>query len=395
MTLAARPRLRGLPRPAVALGVLVLVLANAPADTLFEKQQQLHGVNGRIVDTKTRLKSLQDQELTLKRQIAVLDDQLARIAESIAQEQAKLERLRQQVEAAKAELAAKEEALAQHVANFSRRMRFLYKSGRVSGLELVFSAFNFADLMNRIFFFNDIVREDRRELEQLRLERKAIQTLKADLEAKHTQQTALVKRIKDQQAQLAGVRADRLAKEQELQSLQGLLQRELDEMEAQRAALQAEIARLIQESLRARSSGRWIWPVDGVITQGFGCSPYFFEPYDPNCASHHFHSGIDIANDYGTRIHAADGGIVHNFATSCSWNPDQLCGYGRYVILVHGGGFISLYGHLSGWAIADGSQVAKDTVVGYLGSSGASTGPHLHFEIDLGGTPVNPLSYLP
>lgn len=386
---AAVPRLmRRAFRPAVALAALVLLLSNASADLILDKQQELQGVNGRIVDTKTRLKTLQDQEQTLKREIAGLNGQLVQIAATIEREQVKLETLRQQVEAAKAELAAKEEALAQHIANFSKRMRFMYKSGRVNGVQLVFSAINFTDLMNRVIFFNDIVREDRRELAQLRAERKAIAALKADLEAKHAQQAALVKSIKDQQAQLEAVRIQRLAKEQQMQALEVLLQKELDEMEGQRAALQAEIARLIQESQRARSSGRWIWPVEGVLTQGFGCSPYWFEPYDPDCPSRHFHSGIDIANSYGTPVRAADGGIVHNY------DYGQY-GYGRYVIVVHGGGFTSLYGHLSGWAIEEGSPVAKGTVIGYMGSSGASTGPHLHFEIDLAGTPVNPLSYLP
>jgi len=165
-------------------------------------------------------------------------------------------------------------------------------------------------------------------------------------------------------------------------------------MEAQRATLQAQIASLIHESFRARSSGKWNWPIDGVITQGFGCTSYPFEPYDPTCPSHHFHSGIDIATDYGTPVHASDGGIVHNFTMGCTWGGG-LCGYGRYVVIVHAGGFTSLYGHLSSWAVGDGVQVNKDTVIGYEGSTGNSTGPHLHFEIDLAGTPVDPLAYLP
>jgi murein DD-endopeptidase MepM/ murein hydrolase activator NlpD len=78
----------------------------------------------------------------------------------------------------------------------------------------------------------------------------------------------------------------------------------------------------------------------------------------------------------------------------CLWGGG-LCGYGRYVVIVHAGGFTTLYGHLSGYAVADGTQVDKDTVIGYEGSTGNSTGPHVHFEIDLAGTPVDPLAYLP
>ena len=273
-------------------------------------------------------------------------------------------------------------------------MRIMYKSGQVNGLELIFSAANFTDLLNRAFFFNDIVREDRRQLAELQRERAAIEAMKADLEAKQAQQAQVVKQIQDQKAQLQAVRDQRAASEAQIAAIEAQFRQQLAEMEAQRAALQAQIAALVSESFRARSSGRWKWPIDGVITQGFGCTSYPFEPYDPSCPTLHFHSGIDIATDYGTPVHASDGGIVHDYTMGCSYGGG-LCGYGHYVVIVHAGGFISLYGHLSSYAVADGTQVDKDTVIGYEGSTGNSTGPHLHFEIDLGGTPVDPLAYLP
>jgi murein DD-endopeptidase MepM/ murein hydrolase activator NlpD len=218
--------------------------------------------------------------------------------------------------------------------------------------------------------------------------------MKADLEAKQAEQAQVVKQIKDQKAQLQTVRDQRAAREQQIAAIEAQFQRQLAEMQAQRAALQEQIAALIRESYRARSSGKWKWPMDGVITQGFGCTSYPFEPYEPSCPSKHFHSGLDIAADYGTPVHAADGGIVHNFTMGCSWGGG-LCGYGRYVIIVHAGGFTTLYGHLSSWAVGDGVQVEKDTVIGYEGSTGNSTGAHVHFEMDLAGMPVDPLAYLP
>jgi murein DD-endopeptidase MepM/ murein hydrolase activator NlpD len=300
--------------------------------------------------------------------------------------------LGQQVAAAKQQLADKEAELAKHIEQFGTRMRIMYKSGQVSGLELVFSAVNFTDLLNRAFFFNDIVREDRRQMDELQKERAAIEAMKADLEAKRAQQAEVVKQIQQQKAQLQTVRDQRAASEAQIAAIEARFAQQLAQMEAQRAALQAQIASLLAESFRARSSGHWKWPMDGVITQGFGCTSYPFEPYDASCPSHHFHSGIDLATDYGTPVHAADGGIVHNYSMGCGGG---LCGYGHYVVIVHAGGFTSLYGHLSSYGVADGTQVDKDAIIGYEGSTGNSTGPHLHFEIDLGGTPVDPLAYLP
>ena len=94
-------------------------------------------------------------------------------------------------------------------------------------------------------------------------------------------------------------------------------------------------------------------------------------------------------------MRAADGGFVHNFTMTCSWTTAYLCGYGHYIIIVHANGFATLYGHLSNYAQANGSEVVKGEVIGYEGSTGNSTGAHLHFEIDINGTPVNPLIYLP
>jgi murein DD-endopeptidase MepM/ murein hydrolase activator NlpD len=379
---------------ALAIAVLTAALLTTISDTVYDKQHQLQGLNGQIVATKTQIAQLLGQERQLQGEIAAFDAQLRAVQVQIDQETAKLVLLGQQVDQAKEQLALKQAELAQHIADFGRRMRIMYKSGQISGLELIFSAANFTDLMNRVVFFNVIVREDRRQVAELQKERAAIEAMKADLEAKQAEQARVVKQVQDQKAQLQAVRDQRAAREQQIAAIEAQFQRLLADMEAQRAALQAQIASLIHESFRARSSGKWKWPMDGVITQGFGCTSYPFEPYDPTCPSHHFHSGIDLATDYGTPVHASDGGIVHNFTMGCTWGGG-LCGYGRYVIMVHAGGFTTLYGHLSSWAVGDGVQVDKDTVIGYEGSTGNSTGPHLHFEIDLGGMPVDPLAYLP
>lgn len=379
---------------ALAIAVLTVVLLSTVSETVYDKQHQLQGLNGQIIATRTQIRQLLDQEHALQAQIAALDAQLASVQAQVDQETAKLVVLGQEVDQAKEQLAQKQAELAKHIADFGHRMRIMYKSGQVNGLELVFSAANFTDLMNRIFFFNDIIREDRRQLGELQKERAAIEAMKADLEAKQAEQAQVVKQIKDQKAQLQSVRDQRAAREQQIAAIEAQFQQQLAEMQAQRAALQAQIAALIRESFRARSSGKWKWPLDGVITQGFGCTSYPFEPYEPSCPSKHFHSGIDIAADYGTPVHAADGGIVHNFTMGCTWGGG-LCGYGRYVVIVHAGGFTTLYGHLSSWAVGDGVQVDKDTVIGYEGSTGNSTGPHVHFEMDLAGMPVDPLAYLP
>jgi murein DD-endopeptidase MepM/ murein hydrolase activator NlpD len=124
-----------------------------------------------------------------------------------------------------------------------------------------------------------------------------------------------------------------------------------------------------------------------TLTQGFGCSPYSIEPWNSYLGCN-FHNGVDLATSYGTPIHAADGGVVA-YAGWCD------CGLGYYVKIDHGNGFQTLYGHMSEYYVTAGESVAKDDVIGAVGSTGNSTGPHVHFIVDYDGVDQDPLSYLP
>lgn len=130
---------------------------------------------------------------------------------------------------------------------------------------------------------------------------------------------------------------------------------------------------------RANSSPN-LWPVDGPITGSFG------ERIDPFNGEGAFHSGVDIGSEYGRPVIAPADGVV-TFA-------DFLGGYGKAVMVDHGHGISTRYGHLSGFAVAPGQQVHRGDVIGYVGLSGRSTGPHLHYEVRINDTPVNPYKYL-
>jgi murein DD-endopeptidase MepM/ murein hydrolase activator NlpD len=136
------------------------------------------------------------------------------------------------------------------------------------------------------------------------------------------------------------------------------------------------------------ATGSFMYPVERyTFTQGFGCSPYWFEPWVASVGCN-YHNGIDLANDAYTPIMAADGGTVDQVG----WCD---CGLGYYVRVDHGNGFRTLYGHMAEYPWASvGQQVAKGDVVGPMGSSGNSTGPHLHFIVNYQGVDQDPLWYL-
>jgi murein DD-endopeptidase MepM/ murein hydrolase activator NlpD len=123
-----------------------------------------------------------------------------------------------------------------------------------------------------------------------------------------------------------------------------------------------------------------LWPVEGQVTGSFG------ERIDPFNGEGAFHSGVDISSPYGTPVIAPADGVV-TFT-------DNLGGYGRAIMIDHGNGISTRYGHLSGFAVTAGQAVHRGDVIGYVGASGRSTGPHLHYEVRINDTPVNPYKYL-
>jgi len=164
----------------------------------------------------------------------------------------------------------------------------------------------------------------------------------------------------------------------------------LDQLHALRtsALSGATMVGLTMGLTRNASTADWIkanaapnlWPVEGQITGSFG------ERIDPFNGEGAFHSGVDIGCSYGTKIIAPADGLV--VAT------ETMGGYGRIIIIDHGNGISTRYAHLSGYAVTAGQRVNRGDVIGYVGESGRSTGPHLHYEVRINDTPVNPYKYL-
>jgi murein DD-endopeptidase MepM/ murein hydrolase activator NlpD len=205
----------------------------------------------------------------------------------------------------------------------------------------------------------------------------------AQLATKIAQTRYEMARLKNQSSQLA-------------QAVTDMLQRQQDAIIA--AAMQSVWAQLqlwlesnnvgnITTSAGHSTKYRFIWPEPSAqISQPFGPSTYWFEP--PYGSYPHFHTGIDLVEPFGSPVFAADDGVVALVGSSSS-------GYGTYVVIAHAGGFDTLYGHLSATLVKAGQRVTQGTPVGLEGSTGNSTGPHVHFELRIGQKPVDPRPYLP
>lgn len=223
----------------------------------------------------------------------------------------------------------------------------------------------------------------KKQLSQLVALHKQQEKSMAELETKIAETRWELSRLKWQSAHLA-------------QQVTDMLQQQQDAIIA--AAMQAVWTQLqlwtesnnvgqIATSAGHSTRYRFIWPEPSAkISQPFGPSTYWFEP--AYGAYPHFHTGIDLVEPFGSAVYAADDGVVALVGTSSS-------GYGRYVVIAHAGGLATLYGHLSATLVKVGQRVNQGQVVGLEGSTGNSTGPHLHFELRIGQKPVDPTPYLP
>src|SRR5436305_5012049 len=239
----------------------------------------------------------------------------------------------------------------------------------------ILKAKNLGELSQREMYINTLMSNDRDALDQLR---GALQDQSAQQAKVNKARDLMRQRRKD-----AGDKLKSLAGQLKVQAqLQGALNDRLADYaaEAEAAAneegnIQALLAKAQGGATGPASAAGLIWPCRGPLTSPFGMR------WGP------MHQGQDIACGYGTAIHAAKAGTVV-FA-------GVMSGYGNVVIIDHGGGFSTLYAHQSRMAVSQGQHVGQGDIIGFVGSTGHSTGPHLHFETRFGGTPRNPIPYLP
>jgi len=369
----------------------------SPGDTACQQLEQAKQAQAstrqKLQDIQRSLADAQQKADRTRAYLGELDGQVAHQQAVIADTQAKLRETQRRIRFTEAEVARREAHLQVRQGLLAQRVRALDKEGSVDYLELVVTSSTFAQLVDRVMVMQEIVRGDQHLVDTLRQDRDEVRALDGRLQAQQAEQAVLLEQQEDEQAQLEQTRRAQQDALAYYAQLEAQFERQRQELEAEKARIDALVSQLqAQYGGQARvlggGSGRFSWPERGPITQGFGCTDFLAEPYDPSCPTRHFHTGLDIACSFGTPIAAADAGVVSY--VNYGWGG----GYGNFVLITHGNGFATLYAHLSAIAVTAGQGVVRGQVIGAEGSTGFSTGPHLHFEIRLNGAYQNPLSYL-
>lgn len=372
----------------------------AYADDLDDQVQDLQGqIDSSRLEQENWQQVIEDVSAKLKQIQADLDAANARL-QSIQTKQAEINA---QIAQTQNEIVKMEAYLKTRQDVLNRRVRAIYMHGQLNYLEVILGANSFSDFANRVELLKRVIRSDYNLILEIQKQKAAIEAKKAQLEEDKRQLDALAaeaektrqeiaKKKAEQQKVLDAAKSNKAAAAQmeqdlnaQLASVRNLIQQRLAAAEAARQAAQQQSASDDEggggsDDNYVQGTGAMGWPCSGPITSPFGYRTH------PIFGTTIFHAGIDIGVDYGTPIHAADSGVV----VYSGW----ISGYGNAVIIDHGGGISTLYGHNQSLAVSEGQSVSKGSVIAYAGSTGNSTGPHCHFEVDVNGSPVNPMGYL-
>ena len=383
---------------AVALAFAGAVATAARAETAAELQQKLENARSRIDAAKDKKATLNQQISGLDGKLAAiqdrldgLGDQIASVEERLSVTREKLALLRKELRLKRLELEKAQAKLELEQRNFQERVVLSYKSEDLDYVDVLLASSSFEDLISRVNVIHDLLGGNDDLVGDLEATRDEVDAEKKAIAEREGAVADAAKVLQEKSDELAALRAAQAAsqaaalavRQQKTSTLKGV-NKDLAELERQESQLLAEsqaLAGVVGGSgSSGGGSGSLSWPVNGPVTSAFGWRIH------PILGYKKFHTGIDIGVGYGVPIRSSAAGTV----IYASW----MGGYGNVIIVDHGDGLSTLYAHQAGLAVGTGAHVARGQTVGYVGSTGFSTGPHLHFEVRVNGNPVDPMGYL-
>lgn len=346
-------------------------------DKLKQEQDQ---VNKEIKKTQQLMNQVKSEKKSVSKAIEELDLKLNQAEDELSNVEGLLSTLENQIAVTTRELERASTDASGQKELLKKRVRVMYENGNVGYLSVILDSASFSDFISRLDFLKEIINFDMNLLDKMKTHRDSVADKRNQLESELKEKERLKNQIADKKDQVE------VAKQGREKALKDLT-KDLKELERQEDALLAQSNEVAKKIISLQSSSQYIggkigWPAPGYskIT-----SPYGYRTH-PILKKKKLHTGIDIAVPSGTTVVAANSGTV----IFSGYNG----GYGNTVIIDHGGKISTLYAHNSKLLVKVGDKVEKGKAITKSGSTGLSTGPHLHFEVRENGQHVDPMKYL-
>ena len=382
---------------ALLCAVLLLTGNTAPAMAAKVTQADIDALKGDASDLdkkqkeiQSKLSDLKDDKAAAVEKKSLLDDQIANTNARISNTESQISDYNALISQAEAELADAQQREEAQYDLFCKRVREMEERGTVSYWSVLFKATSFSNLLGRLDFINEVMDYDRQVIEDLQTLQAEIEEKKTGLEASRAELVTAKAELESQKKQLAAQREEANKLVKEIDDNAAEYQATLDALEAEERRIEQQVKQLqkqLEEQMAAEGKnyntnpGGYIWPVDSrYITSTVGGRN------SPGGVGSTNHKGTDIGRvGYTSPVYAAKAGTVIVATRSSS--------YGNYVVISHGTGNTTLYAHMSSIKVSVGTYVQQGQTIGITGSTGHTTGPHLHFEVVENGVRVNPLSH--
>lgn len=357
---------------------------NAPKKNTQELKKELNSIQNQMKYLRSKIQRKHNEARAVRRDLAEIDRNLETTQQNLQSTERRLRNARvEQKELAK-RLDMLTERLQKREALLKARLKAAYKHRSVSYISVLVGARSMDDLLSRGYVLGRIVRTDRALMLAVREDRDKMAAAKKRQDALVTQIALLERRLTRQAVEYEYAQGEKKQALGQINQERAAYERQLAELEAESRSIAARIRAMQQTPAgRARAqtpfSGRFGRPVSGAVTSRFGMR------FHPIFKVNKMHTGIDYGARHGTPISAAGDGVVIE--------AGYRRGYGNTVIIDHGGGIATLYAHCSALLVSEGRQVKRGQTIARVGSTGYSTGPHLHFEVRVNGEPVNPAAY--
>ena len=362
-----------------------------PRSLLYSEnlEEELDKVKNQREQTKKEIEEAKKAEASYIKQVNQVEGNLIKALAELDDASTKLADKKKEVDKITIELVIKgkeladlEKELTEKISLLNNRMAEIYKKKNYNLIELLFETDSFIKLFSKFKLMNLLAKQDLEIMQDIKFKRDSTINIKENI-------AELKSREKSEKEKLEKLESDAEQKKKEIDSIytkkKSLLSQTranknaLIAMEKQLEAKEAEITKKLEALRYGNAPGKLTFPTKGILTSGFG------NRISPISGTMRFHAGIDIGNDSGTPVVAAASGEVVQ--------AGYMGGYGYAVIIYHGGGFSTVYGHLSKFAVSTGQKVQRNQIIGYVGSTGYATGPHLHFEVRVNGAPQNPFNF--
>ena len=388
---------------AISLSISALPNTSVSAKSLSELQKERNNLAQQTKDAKSKLAEAQKKQENVMSEIQAMDAVVNAAQREVDEAQADLDDINQRLEESKQAYEEATQKREQQFETLSGRMQYFYENSDLSYLEIVLTSENFGDMIRRVQYMDDIMSYDNTMLDELTKTQEEISKRTEEIREEREQSEYLLSVAEDKRNELNGILEEKQAlynsyvqdeakyneivasNEKASEEAQALINKLLAEQAAAEAKARANNSASTQ-STYVYTGGTLNWPVPSRAASSSSLSSGYVSRSRPIGSGTEFHTGYDIPASYGSAVVAAEAGTV----IYAGW----MNGYGNTVMISHGSGLVTLYGHNSSLTVSKGDTVSRGQQIAKIGSTGNSTGNHCHFEVRVNGAHTNPAPYL-